>query len=185
MNGIFNLQGVLFICLFFTISLSLSCKKDEKKCMSSDNSFIQINDEKYEIDTEGNEVLFKCEYNTDLNGYIIGFDEIIETVGGIKINDGLIVFIKINELKEGVYPLKHFEDYYCQTGDWAIIKDGEAFSSIQVNNCCSFMNEEAFIEVIKCNGTFIIKGENITFTEYSCEVEEGGSFTASFELICV
>lgn len=182
----FKLASKFFIIyLLFLIAVTLpSCKKEEKLCAAVNESYIEINGERFDIDKEKEGIIMSCEFNTDLDGFIIAMDEFRHKIGGISINDFFAILLRLRELKEGVYPLKRYEEYFCKNKNWDILKEGEAVSSIQTNNCCSFLNEEAEIEILNCNGTFIIKGENINYREPYCILEKGGSFTVSFQLVC-
>jgi len=170
--------------LIWIVGSFQSCKKEENLCSSINNSYLEINGERFEIDKEKEGIIFTCEFNSDAEGFLISIDEFRHTIGGIVVDDFIGVLLKLEELKEGVYKLKRYEEYYCENEDFEILKIGEGITSIQTNNCCSFLNEEAEIEVFKCNGSFIIKGENINYSEYGCEVDQGGRFKANFQLVC-
>lgn len=179
------ISGVLIVFFFIGIAVIFpACKKEEKPCLSVNESFIEINGERFDIDKEKQGVIMSCEFNSDLNGFVVAMDEFRHKIGGIIVDDFFAVLLKLNELKEGTYPLKRYEEYFCENKNWDILKSGEAISSIQINNCCSYLNEEAEIEVLNCNGSFLIKGNNINYREISCDVEQGGSFTLSFQLVC-
>ncbi len=179
------MSRILILSLLILIVGSLqSCKKEENLCSTINNSYLEINGERHEIDKEEEGIIFTCEFNSDAEVFVISLDEFRHTIGGIVVDDVFGVILKFKELKEGKYRLKRYEEYYCENEDFEILKTGEGLSSIQTNNCCSFMNEETEIEVFKCNGSFIIKGENINYSEYGCEVDQGGTFKANFQLVC-
>jgi hypothetical protein len=179
---------VLFTALIFSLSFFHSCKSDDESnepesCTLPMDAFLTINGEQYNVDYENEELIFRCEYVFDAEGIIISIDELKDTVGGVIIDDYFSILLKQGQLEEGVFQLKRNEASYCANGDYNLM-EGEAISSIQLNNCCNFRNADATIEIIECDGSFVIIGDNINYSEYSCEVEQGGDFTASFQLIC-
>lgn len=179
-----KLESIQWLIIGVIILFISSCGDDDATCQ--DNSpYIEINGDCFAIDRNEKGLVYTTQFRSDLGGYIISVDEFRHTVGGIFINDVIGIFIKMDELKEGVYPLVDNDMNFCENEDDHLEKlsPGQAIAYIQTFNIGNFYNEDAEIRIIKSNDSFIIKGENIIFSEYSCRIELGTNFDASFQLI--
>lgn len=186
----------LFFLLLIIIVFAQSCHKDDPliqedppieevdPCAESLDSYIIINDEKLIIDLDDPELMVRCQYDSTLNKFVVAIDELIETVGGIEINDVIGVGFEMDQLKPGDYNLVRTEDTYCETGEFSLMPN-EAFSSIQTSNCCEFYNSESSIQVFECDNSIYIKADSIVYSEFECDIDLGGSFVASFQIKCI
>lgn len=184
---------LLFILL---ISFTQSCSDEDPiieeeisieevdPCDESLESYVIINDEKYILDLNDPELIVSCEFDSTLNLFVIAIDELIQTVGGIEINDVIGVGFSMDQLKTGNYDLVRTEESFCETGEFSLMTD-EAFSSIQTSNCCEFYNEKSSIQIFECDNSMYIKADSVVYSEFQCNLEQGGSFVASFQIKCI
>jgi len=190
-----NYKSITFSLLVLVSILVQSCSdeipemeeedpiEEINPCDENLDSYIIINNEKFILDLDDPELIFKCEFDSSLNLFIVALDELIQTVGGIEINDVLGIGFSMNELRPGNYKLVRFEEVFCSTGEIELMTD-DAFSSIQTSNCCEFYSEESSVQVFECDNSLYIKTDSIVYSEFVCDVNQGGSFIASLQLKC-
>jgi len=191
-----NLLALHILFSFMLITSIVSCGnnedpdtkeepiEEEDPCMNNSlESYIMINDEKHIIDLNNPELIVRCELDSSSGFYVLTIDELIQTVGEIEINDVFGVAFSLPELREGNYKLVRPEESFCASGEFALMPD-QAFSSIQTSNCCEFYNEEATIQIFECDNRMYIKADSIVYREFECNMEQGGSFVAGFQVEC-
>jgi hypothetical protein len=174
--------------LFIIMITSFNACDKEKSTLNAEcdwpiESYVEINGDREFINQFAPNLIFRCEYINGDDWFVIGIDELITNVGGIEINDVLGLVIRIKVLEEGTYPMVRINENFCETKE-LVIPTNAGISTFQLDNCCSYFNKTASVEIKRCSDNYLVKVESVEYTELECDLNKGISFTASFQFVC-